>query len=270
MRVNVKPLRMATAAAALLAGCSMMPAYERPPAPVPQAWPAPAAAAGAVAADLDWQSFFGDERLKQLIATALANNRDLRVAVLNIEQARAQYNIRDADRFPTVALAASGSRTPNSSGGITSLYTAGLAVTAWEIDLFGRIASLSQSALAQYLATEEGRKAAQISLIASVANSYLALVADEELLALTQQALTTREESQRLTKLRFDNGASSELDYSLALTLAEGWRCCWASRCRRTSCPPQPRNPWRCPSFPQAPPRKYWCTGPTSARASSN
>ncbi len=233
MSVNFKTLQIAAAAAALLAGCSMIPAYDRPGAPVPDSWPTPATTAGTAAADLEWQSFFGDERLKQLIATALTNNRDLRVAVLNIEQARAQYNIRDADRFPTVALAVTGSRTPNSSGGITSLYSAGLAVTAWEIDLFGRVASLSQAALAQYLATEEGRKATKISLIASVANGYLSLVADEEMLALTQQTLVTREESLRLTKLRFDNGVSSELDFSQALSLAEGARVALAQFSRQ-------------------------------------
>jgi NodT family efflux transporter outer membrane factor (OMF) lipoprotein len=223
------------AAATLLAGCSMMPAYERPAAPVPADWPYPAAATGTPAAQLGWESFFGDERLRQLIATAVRNNRDLRVAVLNIEQARAQYDIRRADRFPSVGLAASGSRTPGSGGGTTSVYTAGLALSAWEIDLFGRVASLSEAALAQYLATEEGRKAAQTSLIAAVANNWLALVADEELIALTRQTLATREESLRLTKLRFDNGAASELDFRQAQSLAEGARVTLAQLVRQRS-----------------------------------
>ena len=220
------------AAAAWLAGCSMMPAYERPPAPVPGAFPFASAPAGPVAAELEWQAFFPDPRLKQLIATALRNNRDLRVAVLNIELARAQYDIRNADRLPTANVAVSGSRAPASGGGTASSYTAGIAVSAWEIDFFGRIASLSEAALAQYLATEEGRKAAQISLVAAVANTWLSLVADEELLALTRQTLTTREESLRLTRLRFENGAASELDSRLAQSLFESARVALAQQQR--------------------------------------
>ena len=155
------------------------------------------------------------------------------MAVLNIEQARAQYDIRRADRLPSVGARVTGSRVPNSSGGTTSTYTAGLAFTAWEIDLFGRIASLSEAALAQYLATEEGRKAAQTSLVAAVANTWLGLVADEELIALTRQTLATREESLRLTKLRFDNGVTSELDFRQAQSLAETARVTLAQLTRQ-------------------------------------
>ncbi len=223
------------AASAWLAGCSMMPAYERPAAPVPANWPDPALAAGTPAAELKWEDFFADARLKQLIATALRNNRDLRVAVLNIEQARTQYDIRRADRFPTVGATLSGSRAPGSNGNTNTTYTAGLAFTAWEIDLFGRVASLSEAALAQYLATEEGRKAAQTSLVAAVANNWLALVADDELIALTRQTLATREESLRLTQLRFDNGAASELDFRQAQSLAEGARVTLAQGIRQRS-----------------------------------
>jgi NodT family efflux transporter outer membrane factor (OMF) lipoprotein len=225
--------RLAPLALAWLTGCSMMPAYERPPAPVPGDWPYASATMGTPAAEMDWQAFFADARLRELIGTALRNNRDLRVAVLNIEQARAQYDIRSADRFPTVNAAVSGSRTPAANGGTTRAYTAGLAVTAWEIDFFGRIASLSEAALAQYLATEEGRKAAQVSLVATVANTWLSLVADEELLALTRQTLATREDSLRLTKLRFDNGAASELDFRQAQSLFEGARVALAQQQRQ-------------------------------------
>lgn len=219
--------------AAWLAGCSMMPTYERPAAPVPGTWPYESATAGTVANELEWQAFFADASLRRLIATALRNNRDLRVAVLNIEQARAQYDIRSADRFPTVNAAASGSRTPASDGGTNRAYTAGLAVTSWEIDLFGRVSSLSEAALAQYLGTEEGKKAAQVSLVASVANTWLALVADEELLALTRQTLSTREESLRLTRLRFENGAASELDFRQSQSLFEGARVALAQQQRQ-------------------------------------
>jgi NodT family efflux transporter outer membrane factor (OMF) lipoprotein len=221
-------------AAAVLAGCSFIPEYERPPAPVPPAFPYPSAAEGAAASTLDWQRFFTDEKLRGLLATALADNRDLRVAILNIEQARAQYDIRNADRLPTVGVGVNASRAPSPvTGSQSTSYQAGLAFTSWEIDFFGRIASLSQAALAQYLATEEGRKAAQVALVGAVANTWLALVADEELLALTRQTLATREESLRLVKLRFDNGVSSELDLRLAQSLAETARAALAQQQRQ-------------------------------------
>ena len=219
--------RSATAlAAAVLGGCSMIPAYQRPPAPVAANFPgnATAPARDAAAAAIAWETFFSDAPLRTLITQALANNRDLRVAALNIEQTRAQYQIRRADEFPTLNAAATGSRVPTASGGIASTYQVGLSVTAWEIDVFGRIASLREAALAQYLASEEGRKAVQISLVSSVAATWLALQADEELLAITRQTLDTREESLRLTQLRFDNGATSELDLRQAASLVEGAR----------------------------------------------
>ena len=219
--------------AALLGACSMMPAYQRPATPVAADWPAATGVAVVTsawpAADIEWQSFFSDDRLRRLIAAALKNNRDLRIAVLNIEQAKAQFQIRRADQYPGVNLTATGARQPgaraaNASSTITSTYTAGLAVTAYELDFFGRVASLKEQALAQYLATEEGRKTAQISLVASVANTYLSLLADDELLAITQQTLGTREESLRLSKLRFDNGVTSELDLRQAESLTEAAR----------------------------------------------
>jgi NodT family efflux transporter outer membrane factor (OMF) lipoprotein len=224
------------AAAAMLAGCSFIPTYERPAAPVPGSYGYASATDGTPAAQLDWQQFFADPRLRELIATALANNRDLRVAVASIEQARAQYDIRNADRYPTVGAAATATRQPSTSGtGQTNLFSVGLALTSWEIDFFGRIAALSQAALAQYLATEEGRKAAQVSLVSAVASTWLSLVADEELLALTQQTLQTREETFRLTKLRFDNGVSNELDLRLAQSLAESARVSLAQQQRQRS-----------------------------------
>ncbi len=259
------------AVAALLGGCmSLEPPYHRPAAPVPASFaneappaasgaasgasasaptsaaesaPLPAAAAsqppsGTVppAADLDWRRFFADERLKQLIAIALEQNRDLRIAALNIEQARALYQVRRADELPTVGVGASATRQPNTNrsvGGITSLYTVGLSVTSYELDFFGRVRSLSDVALAQYLATEEARKSAQISLVASVATAYLNLLGDEELLNVTQQTLDTRRESLRLTKLKFDNGAASELDFRQAQSLYETARVALAQQTRQ-------------------------------------
>ncbi|MBC7602250.1 MAG: efflux transporter outer membrane subunit, partial [Ramlibacter sp.] len=220
-------------AAAVLAGCSMVPTYERPVAPVAADFPYGSSATGAPAADLQWQSFFADARLRELIAAALANNRDLRVAILNVEQTRAQYDIRSADRFPTIGAAATASRAPKSGGGTSTNYTVGLGITAWEIDFFGRIAALSEAALAQYLATDEGRKAAQMTLISSVANTWLSLVADEEVMDLTRQTLATREDSLRLTRLRFDNGAASELDFRQAQSLFESARVAYAQQQRQ-------------------------------------
>ncbi|WP_207794005.1 efflux transporter outer membrane subunit [Ramlibacter algicola] len=227
--------KTALAAAVLaLAGCSFIPEYQRPDAPVPGAFPYASATEGTPAAALDWQAFFADARLKQLIGAALANNRDLRVALLNVEQARAQYDIRRADLYPTVGVGVNASRAPNPSNGEQSTsFQAGFSVSAWEIDLWGRLRALSEAAVDQFLATDEGRKAAQVTLVSSVANAWLSLVADEELLALTRQTLQTREESLRLVKLRFDNGVSSELDFRLAESLAYAARVSLAQQERQ-------------------------------------
>ena len=221
------------AAALLLAGCSLMPKYERPAPPVAADFPYPSAKEGTPASALAWEQFFADARLRALIAAALRNNRDLRVAVLNIAQARAQYDIRNADRFPTVGAGLSATRAPNAQGDQATTLQANLAFSSWEIDFFGRIASLSEAALAQYLATEEGRKAAQITLVASVAHTWLNLAADEELLALTRETLATRQESLRLTRMRFDAGASSEIDFRLAQSLFETARATLAQVSRQ-------------------------------------
>jgi multidrug efflux system outer membrane protein len=207
-----------------LGGCaSPIPRYERPAPPVAAAFadPAPASANSTLADELEWQRYFADARLKRLIGIALEDNRDLRAAVLSIEQARALYQIRRADELPTVSLAASGLRQPGQGGGMTSLYSVGAAVTAYELDFFGRVKSLSDSALAQFFATEEARKTVQISLVAAVANAYLGLLADDALLRVTQQTLATRQQSLDLTRLKFDNGAVSELDVRQAESLLE-------------------------------------------------
>jgi multidrug efflux system outer membrane protein len=224
LKQTLTPLALAIA----LAGCmNLAPKYERPQAPVAPGFPT---VGGSVAsgnpvaseapANIAWQRFFVDARLRALIELSLVNNRDLRVAVLNIEQARATYQIRRADQFPTLAAAFSGTRIsgPGSAG---SNYMAGLAVSGFELDLFGRVRNLSQAALAQFFATDEARKATQISLVASVANVYLSVLADDELLAITQQTLKTRDESLRLTQLRFENGVSSQLDVQQAVSLVE-------------------------------------------------
>jgi multidrug efflux system outer membrane protein len=234
---RLTPLAMAL----VLAGCvNLAPKYERPAAPVAAGFPTvegsihsgnPVATEAPV--NIEWQRFFTDARLQQLIGMALANNRDLRVSVLNIEQARAAFQIQRSARFPALNAGLTANRASTAGDApLTSVYQAGLSVTAFELDLFGRVRNLSDSALAQYLATEEARKAAQISLVATVANTYLAQLADEEQLALTQQTLKTREESLRLTKLRFENGVVSKLDLQQAVSLVEGARAVLAQQQR--------------------------------------
>jgi len=243
---HMKPPRSfhLTSLAALLAsvalsGCSFIPTYERPAAPVAAAFaPGLTTAAtgegtGLAAADLEWQAFFTDARLKRLIALSLQNNRDLRVAVLAIEQTRAQLQVRRADELPTLNAGITGTRGPASSGAITSTYSAGLSVTAYELDFFGRVRALSQAAQAQLLGSEEARKTVQISLIASVANTYLSLLANDELLRVAREALATRQESLRLTQLKFDNDAASKLDLSQAQSLLEGAKVALAQSTRQ-------------------------------------
>ena len=218
------------ALALVLAGCvNLAPKYERPAAPVAGAFPTVEgtvnsgnAVANEAPAAIAWQRFFTDPRLQQLITVALENNRDLRVAILNIEAARAQYQIQRSNQFPAINAGITGQRqTTGKDQPISSVYQAGLSVSAFELDFFSRVRNLSDAALAQFLATEEARKTAQISLIAQVGNTYLTFLADEELLALTQQTLKTREESLRLTNLRFENGVSSKLDLQQAVSLVE-------------------------------------------------
>ena len=220
-----------TALAVLLGGCaSMAPPYERPAAPVAASFPEAtqaAAQAGASstqpASDLDWQQFFVDPRLKALIGLSLKNNRDLRIAVLNVERVRAQYQVQRSEEFPTLFLGGTALFQPNADGkGNNSFYTAGLNVTGYELDLFGRVRSLTDEALQQYFASEEGRKAAQISLIGTLANTYLTLLADDAQLDVARKTLQTREEGYRLLKLKFDNGALSDYDLAQAVTLVEG------------------------------------------------
>jgi multidrug efflux system outer membrane protein len=235
-RLAWRRLSLAMGAAMLVTGCSFIPAYERPAAPVPAAYPGaqPADSGQALASTIAWQDFFTDPRLAKLIETALANNRDLRVAVLNIEQARAQFQIQRAAQFPALNATAGGTRQrPSLIGpGVSQSYSVGLGITAWEIDFFGRVASLKESALAQFLATEESRKAVQISLIGAVANGWLTLLADDELLELTRRTLATREESQKLTRMRFDSGVASEIDFRQADSLAETARASYAEQQR--------------------------------------
>jgi multidrug efflux system outer membrane protein len=231
----------------LASACTMEPRYRAPVLPVPDQWPIPAttaaadtdgadttavptaaAAATPAARDIGWRDFFVDANLQRLIAAALANNRDLRVAVLNIERARAQYRIQRADLLP--AINASGSFTreklppaeifaPTSFTG--NIYQAGVGISAYELDLFGRVRSLTHAALEQYLAQEEARRSAQLSLIAEVANAYLTLASDRELQRLAQQTLQSQEASFNLVQHTHDAGSTSGLDLAQAQTTVE-------------------------------------------------
>lgn len=227
-----RPTRVALAVLVLLSSaCAPLVQHPEAQAPLPSQWPA---ASATTQAELpDWRSFFADPALQQLITQALAHNRDLRVATLGIEQARAQYQIREADRLPTLNAVANGTRTPTSAGRIASSYTAGLSLTAFELDFFGRVARLQDQALAQYLASREARDSAQISLAATVAGLWLNLVADEQALALTRQTLASREASLALIRLRYDHGATAEPDLRLAQSLVEAARASLAQQQRQ-------------------------------------
>jgi multidrug efflux system outer membrane protein len=219
-----------------MGGCSLAPTYQRPEAPVPSTFPdTPAPAAPQpLASTIAWQDYFTDPRLANLIEIALANNRDLRVAVLNIEQARAQFQIQRSALYPTLGVSASQTRQrPSLTGtGVSEVDQVSVGITAWEIDFFGRIASLKDAALAQYLATEESRKAVQISLVSSVANGWLTLLGDDEVLEITRQTMVTRDDSLRLTRMRFENGVASEIDFRFAESQAETARAAYAQQQR--------------------------------------
>ena len=223
------PTLLTAAVALMLAGCmTLAPEHQRPAAPVAADWStAGASRAGVVteASALPWQIFYGnDARLRELITLALQNNRDLRMALLNVEQARALVRVADASRLPTVNAGLSSSRLPGANGTATASYQVGLQITAYELDLFGKVKNQSQAASARYLASTEGSRAAQIALVAAVASSYLALQADEELLGLSQLTLTTRADSLRLIRLKVDAGAASALDLSAAESTAAAAR----------------------------------------------
>lgn len=229
-------------AALVLAGCTTMaPDYERPSAPVGADWPTGPAydvsdqvgtqSDGTIAADIDWQDFITDPKLHTIVRMALNNNRDLRVATLNIERARAQYRIQRADSFPSVGVSGEGSSqrmpadvSPSGQAGISRQYTAGIGTSAYELDLFGRVRSLNDDALQRYLATEESRKAAQLSLVAEVAYVYLTLGANQERLQLAQQTLKSQQQSYGLIRRSHELGVASMLDLRQAQTLVESAR----------------------------------------------
>lgn len=181
----------------------------------------PATASAVAVADIGWRDFFVDQNLEDLIGRALDNNRDLRVAVLNVEKARAQYRIQRADRLPAVGVSAELQRSGGDNRQVTDVYTAGVGIANFELDLFGRVRSLSQAALQRYFAEEENRRSAQLSLIAEVANAYLTLAADRELLSVSEATLKNQQAAYDLTEKRRELGAVSGLEVSQARTQVE-------------------------------------------------
>ena len=228
---------LALATAVFVGGCAtLVPPLPEADTQIHAEWPRPPTAAAdtaaasaassspeAQAADIGWRDFFVDPQLKELIARALANNRDLLVAVLNVERARAQYRIRRADRLPSLGAGATLER----SGGDVPLeqtHTAGVGLAAFELDLFGRVRNLSQAALQGYLAQEETQRAARLSLVAEVAHTYLTLAADQELRQLAQATLEAHEKSLELAERRHATGVASALDVSQVRTQVEAAR----------------------------------------------
>lgn len=214
------------AAVLLVAGCATLePKLPVADATIAAEWPIPAAtAATTAAADIGWGDFFHDPKLKELVARALENNRDLRVAILNVERARAQYRIQRAERLPAVGASGSLARSGGDAVPTTDAYRAELGVTQFELDLFGRVRSLSEAAVQQYFASEEARRSAQLTLIAEIANTYLTLAADQELERISRETLENQEAAFKLTEERHRLGGVSGLDVSQARTTVESAR----------------------------------------------
>jgi multidrug efflux system outer membrane protein len=221
--MNTCRLSAAVVAALIgLSGCSLIPDYQRPEAPVDQTWDMPAGA-HANARRVNWQEFFQSAVLKDLINQSLTNNRDLRVAALNIEKAQAQYRISRADLLPTINASGAGNsqRVPGdlSTTGdnqITHQYSAGVGFTSYELDFFGRVHSLNQQALESYFSTVEAQRSVRLSLIAEVASAYFQLQADQQLLAISRQTLASQQDSYALVKSSYEQQVATELDLSQA------------------------------------------------------
>ncbi|WP_339648746.1 efflux transporter outer membrane subunit [Halopseudomonas pelagia] len=241
-------IRYLTLAVALgLSGCSLIPEYQQPASPVADAWPQGAAYAGATPTaagtiPLDWQTFFQNPELQQVIDLALDNNRDLRQAALNVEAYRALYRIQRSELLPSIGVDGSGNRqrlpddvSPSGDAGINSQYGVTLGTSAWELDLFGRVRSLSGAALERYLATEEAQRSVQIALVSDVANAWLAWNTDHALLKLTQATLDSYRESLAMVEASHAGGISSALDVRQARSLVEQARVQLALYTRRVA-----------------------------------
>lgn len=227
------PLTLGLLAMILSACSSLAPDYQQPPSPIAAHWPiSPEAVDGPQAAtDIAWQALFVDAQLRAVVQLALEHNRDLRVAALNIEKARAQYRIQRAELFPQVDVSAgqSAQRNPASiatpgAAGVSRSYSLDVGISAYELDLFGRVRSLKDEALQDYLATEETRRATHLSLIAEVAGSYLSLAADLDLQRLAHDTVRTRQATYELYAQRAMEGTASQVELRQAEGELEGAR----------------------------------------------
>ncbi|WP_293025132.1 efflux transporter outer membrane subunit [Pandoraea sp.] len=214
---------------ATCAGCaSLVPPYERPPLPVPNRYPADATPAShAATAPIDWRDYFVDTDLQAVIAQALSHNRDLRVAAQRVEAARAAYGVRAADQLPTISGGATYARF-HAPGGLlssqpltASLYDLTLTQSSWELDFWGRVRSLKEAALEQFLASTAARRAVRLSLIAQVADGFLVLRELDERIALTRQTISSRQASLHIFRRRYQVGAISKLELTQAEILLQ-------------------------------------------------
>jgi outer membrane protein, multidrug efflux system len=245
---------LAAALSTLLGACTLEPHYHRPPAPVPALQGG--TAGDTVAADIGWREFFPDPQLQQLIELALTNNRDLRVAALNVQSAQAQYRIQRADLFPTVdasaveqvqhvplrvltaglppaVLAGAG---PLPTNGVTEhTYNVGVGFTNFELDLFGRLRSLNHAALQQYFSSGETKRSVQLTLVAEVATAYLTVLTDQTLLDITRDTLKSQAESYALTEKMFNGGTTTELALRQAETTVDTARANLAQYVRQVA-----------------------------------
>ena len=244
---------LAIAIASFVGGCNFAPAYRAPVASVSTSFPGdPAGPDARLATDLGWRDYFGDARLQTLIEAALANNRDLAQSLARVAQARAQFHIQDAQRLPQLDASGGYTRTrqpPSALGlgdsptGATSLtydnFTSNIAVSSFELDLWGRVRNLSDAARAQYLASVQGARAFRLSLISQVASAYYSIRSGEERIALAQDTLAGRIEGQRIAKRRLDAGVTSTVDYDQTVLLTTQARADLADLQRTTD---QARN----------------------------
>ncbi|MYM76045.1 AdeC/AdeK/OprM family multidrug efflux complex outer membrane factor [Duganella sp. FT109W] len=236
MKKSLFTMAALAALATTMAGCSLAPVYERPAQPVAPAFPhgdayqgVPQAAADAKpVSQILWREYFADPKLRKVIELALANNRDLRVSVLNIEKAKAQYNIDTAALLPKLSanVSQSATRTPSNMTGtgqsiVNRQYNGGLVMSSYELDFFGKVRNQSEAGLQSYLGTEEARRTQQITLVSEVANAYLTLIADQQRLKLAQETLKSQQTSYDLSRKRFASGVVAGTDMYDAQTSVE-------------------------------------------------
>lgn len=212
----------------VLGGCTLAPKYVRPDAPIPTEYHKGAGLFGTETQTLSWRQFFTDPTLQRLIELSLANNRDLRLALLNIEKVRAQYRIQRADLLPTIGASGDastqrlpGDMTGTGEAGIVRQYSASLGFSAFELDLFGRVRSLSEQALETFYSAEMDARTAQISLVSEVAGIYLQLIANKELLDVTENTFKNRRGQYNLVSNKFNSGVASQLEVSQAKSIME-------------------------------------------------